>query len=306
MPEPRAQSPEPRAQSPEPRAQSPEPRAQSPERRLWPERRPGAPPLDDPSRAAGVSSLPILSRLPRAVALLAPLLLAAAVLVPTGEARAQTTVTLVSNTGQVAGGSFDITHSLAQGFRTGGKIAGYNLASVGFALGALGTDPNVANTATVTLRKSTSGSPGDVVYTFTSPTLAANSVNTFTAPDGAVLSANTDYFLVVQETAGAVPDHDVRFYRTDLESKVSQGLWAGPQCNIAIDSSLKARRLHCDCVEPGLQGELILAERVRYLRRGHPGGVIDRHNCCTGNYGSGDVGHGSTQCGIPLGKSAGG
>ena len=168
-----------------------------------------------------MSSLPFLSRLPRPVALLAPLLLAAAVLVPTGEARAQTTVTLVSNTGQVVGENSAILIPLAQGFRTGGKIAGYNLASVGFALGALGTDLNVANTATVTLRKSTSGAPGDVVYTFTSPTLAADSVNTFTAPDGAVLSAVTDYFLVVQVTAGAV------FIQATLATAEDSGAAAG-------------------------------------------------------------------------------
>ena len=158
-------------------------------------------------RAAGASSLPFLSRLPRAAALLALALplLAAAVLVPAGEARAQTTVTLVSNTGQSITAGNLILHSLGQRFRTGGNAIGYNLASVGVALRSLGTDPTVANTATVTLRKSTSGGrPGDVVYTFTSPTLAANSVNTFTAPDDAVLSANTNYIVVIEGTGGRV------------------------------------------------------------------------------------------------------
>ena len=115
------------------------------------------------------------------------------------------TVTLVSNTGQSITAGNLVLHSLGQRFRTGGNAAGYNLASVGIALRSLGTDSNVANTATVTLRKSTSGGrPGDVVYTFTSPTLAANSVNTFTAPDGAVLSANTNYIVVIEETGGSV------------------------------------------------------------------------------------------------------
>ena len=95
---------------------------------------------------AGASSLPFLSRLPRAAALALPLL-AAAVLVPAGEARAQTTVTLVSNTGQTVSGNVGIVYLVAQGFRTGGKIAGYNLASVGIALGNLGFDSN-----TVTVR----------------------------------------------------------------------------------------------------------------------------------------------------------
>ena len=119
-------------------------------------------------------------------------------------AQAQTSVTLVSNTGQSITAGNLVLHSLGQRFRTGGNATGYNLASVGIALRSLGTDSNVANTATVTLRKSTSGRPGDVVYTLTSPTLAANSVNTFTAPDGAVLSANTNYIVVTEETGGSV------------------------------------------------------------------------------------------------------
>ena len=120
-------------------------------------------------------------------------------------AQAQTTVTLVSNTGQSNASGNSAQQPLGQRFRTGGNATGYNLASVGIALRSLGTDSNVANTATVTLRKSTSaGRPGDVVYTFTSPTLAANSVNTFTAPDGAVLSANTNYILVIESTSGIV------------------------------------------------------------------------------------------------------
>ena len=160
---------------------------------------------------AGASSLPFLSRLPRAAALALPLL-AAAVLVPAGEARAQTTVTLVSNTGQTVSGNVGIVYLVAQGFRTGGKIAGYNLASVGIALGNLGFD---SNTVTVTLRKSTSGLPGDVVYTFASPTLASDSINTFTAPGSVVLSANTNYFLVVQETSGAVSINATEFTAED-------------------------------------------------------------------------------------------
>ena len=152
-------------------------------------------------RAAGASSLPFLARLPRAVVRLALALPLLAVLLPAGEARAQTDITLVSNTGQQAAVvGHGVLQLLAQGFHTGNNSAGYNLTSVGISIRTAISSPAVE----VTLRKSASGLPGDVVYTFTNPTLVAGSVNTFTAPSGAVLSANTDYFVVIEETAGSV------------------------------------------------------------------------------------------------------
>ena len=110
---------------------------------------------------------------------------------------------LVSNTGQAHDASPSINHSAAQQFSTGSYAGGYDLASVGYWIVTKSAD----SALTVTLRASVSGTPdvpGDVVHTFTSPTLVAGSLNVFTAPDGATLSADTDYFLVMEETAGAI------------------------------------------------------------------------------------------------------
>ena len=113
------------------------------------------------------------------------------------------TVTLVSNTGQAHDSSPNINHSAAQQFTTGSDAAGYDLDSVGYWIVTKEDD----SALTVTLRASVSGTPdvpGDVVHTFTSPTLVADSLNIFTAPEGATLDPDTDYFLVMEETAGAI------------------------------------------------------------------------------------------------------
>ena len=113
------------------------------------------------------------------------------------------TVTLVSNTGQAHDSSPNINHSAAQQFTTGSDAAGYDLDSVEYWIVTKDDD----SALTVTLRASVSGTPdvpGDVVHTFTSPTLVADSLNIFTAPEGATLDPDTDYFLVMEETAGAI------------------------------------------------------------------------------------------------------
>ena len=113
------------------------------------------------------------------------------------------TVTLVSNTGQAHDSSPNINHSAAQQFTTGSDAAGYDLDSVGYWIVTKEDD----SALTVTLRASVSGTPdvpGDVIHTFTSPTLVADSLNIFTAPEGATLDPDTDYFLVMEETAGAI------------------------------------------------------------------------------------------------------
>ena len=151
--------------------------------------------------------LPSLSFLSRAAALLAPLLLAAAVLVPGGEARAQTTVTLVSNTGYTINRNWGLVGTeAAQGFHTGGNVGGYDLASVDIWIGRFFSNhQDHPVIVTVTLHESTSaGLPGAEEYTFINPTLVRDSVNTFTAPADAVLKADTDYFLVVEQLASSV------------------------------------------------------------------------------------------------------
>ena len=141
---------------------------------------------------------------------------------------------LVSNTGQTHDASPNINHSAAQQFRTGSEAAGYDLDSVGYWI--VTKDNNSA--LTVTLRASVSGTPdvpGDVVHTFTSPTLVADSLNVFTAPDGATLSADTDYFLVMEETAGAITMRATASAAEDTDSHTGFSiadtrLWCSTEC----------------------------------------------------------------------------
>ena len=88
----------------------------------------------------------------------------------------------------------------AQAFTTGSEAAGYELSSIGFRF------KNVAETAaasklTATLTEESSGNPGSDLCTLTNPTIAANAVNTFTAPTSCpILAANTTYFFVLERS----------------------------------------------------------------------------------------------------------
>ena len=141
---------------------------------------------------------------------------------------------LVSNTGQAHDASVSINHSAAQQFSTDSDAAGYDLASVGYWIVTKSAD----SALTVTLRASVSGTPdvpGDVVHTFTSPTLVAGSLNVFTAPYGATLSADTDYFLVMEETAGAITMRGTASAAEDTGSQTGfsiadSRLWCSAAC----------------------------------------------------------------------------
>ena len=139
----------------------------------------------------------------RLLALLGALILAAALsgVLPV---QGQTATVLVSNTGQTAT-SFNATlnnagQKRAQGFTTGTNDEGYTLSSIGFRF------KNVAETAaasklTATLAAESSGDPGSDLCTLTNPTIAANAVNTFTAPTSCpILAANTTYFFVLERS----------------------------------------------------------------------------------------------------------
>ena len=154
---------------------------------------------------------------------------------------------LVSNTGQAHDASPNINHSAAQQFSTGSEAAGYNLASVGYWI--VTKDNNSA--LTVTLRASVSGTPdvpGDVVHTFTSPTLVADSLNVFTAPEEATLSADTDYFLVMEETAGAITMRATASAAEDTDSHTGFSiadtrLWCNAPCGSSSWNSVSGSAL---------------------------------------------------------------
>ena len=109
--------------------------------------------------------------------------------------------TLVSNTGQtthghtacVLGSEPVIELDCAQGFFTGQNTRGYDLSSIQLdTQGAPGS-----GTLTVTVRAATgSGRPSNaVLYTLTNPSSVGTGLQTFTAPGGARLNRDTQYFV---------------------------------------------------------------------------------------------------------------
>ena len=101
---------------------------------------------------------------------------------------------LVSNTGQSNAGQTSVNpNDHAQGFTTGQNTLGYSLTSIELDVGVA---PG-SGTLTVTVRGDDgSDDPGgNTLYTLNNPANVAAGLRTFTAPAGASLSANTQYFV---------------------------------------------------------------------------------------------------------------
>ena len=151
-------------------------------------------------------------------------------------AAAQTTITLVSNTGQTDGdtgnlGAFD----QAQAFTTAGHAAGYTLTGVDIEFATL-VPSNTASYAVSIRNANSSGLPGTSVGTLTSPaSLAANAVNAYTT-SGIDLAASTTYFVVV-DSSDLVTN---QLQNTDSDSEDSGGQSG---FSIANDSRFSDRAL---------------------------------------------------------------
>ncbi len=120
--------------------------------------------------------------------------LAAATLMLGFPAPAHAQTVLVSNTGQSNAGQTSVNPSdHAQGFTTGQNTLGYSLTSIELGVGVA----SGSGTLTVTVRGDDgSGDPGgNTLYTLNNPANVAAGLRTFTAPAGASLSANTQYFV---------------------------------------------------------------------------------------------------------------
>ena len=116
---------------------------------------------------------------------------------------AQTSVSLVGNTGQAQSTGAPLSTDLAAGFTTGSSASGYILTSVDIAFATVSGSPSYS----VSIRSSSGGAPGTSLGELTKPaSLSANSSNTFTASSGGIaLAANTTYFLVIDVShAGAL------------------------------------------------------------------------------------------------------
>ena len=133
--------------------------------------------------------------------------LAAAALLPAFAAPALAQV-LVSNSGQdiyisaPCHNNQNVPVECAQGFRTGPNKPGYSLSSI-----QLDTykAPGSGITLTVTVRGDNgSGHPSDTVkYTLANPFNIGTGLQTFTAPNGATLNANSNYFVHMSYTVGS-------------------------------------------------------------------------------------------------------
>ena len=110
---------------------------------------------------------------------------------------------LVSNVGQTATGNANVTvtQSQGQGFTTGSDSGGYTLGSVELAVSSFS---GTASDITVSIYSESSGDPGTVVHTLTTPASISTPVTTFTAPSGATLAAGTTYYVVISTTGSEI------------------------------------------------------------------------------------------------------
>ena len=113
-------------------------------------------------------------------------------------------VTLVSNVDQTAAtgpAQVSATQSMAQGFTTGANTGGYTLGSVELAVSSFS---GTASDITVSIYSESSGDPGTVVHTLTTPASISAAVTTFTAPSGTTLAAGTTYYVVISTTSSGI------------------------------------------------------------------------------------------------------
>ena len=110
---------------------------------------------------------------------------------------------LVSNVGQTAAGNANVTasQSQGQGFTTGSDSGGYTLGSVELAVSSFS---GTASDITVSIYSESSGNPGTVVHTLTTPASISTPVTTFTAPSGTALAASTTYYVVISTTGSGI------------------------------------------------------------------------------------------------------
>ncbi len=123
-------------------------------------------------------------------------------------AQAQTSVKLVSNTGQTvqSGTSINVGFSgvnrwlISQNFTTGRSPRGFTLSAVDVRLNAIGSSAAVR----VSIYSTTSsGAPSSSLHVLTNPApVHANTINKFTAPQDAKLNENTTYAVVIEEVSG--------------------------------------------------------------------------------------------------------
>ena len=130
---------------------------------------------------------------------------------------------LVSNINQpLQSGGFVVTSSVtaAQGFRTGTNTSGYELTSVDL---HVHTAPSNSADVTVSIYSAVSGNPGVSRHTLVTPGTITAGANTFAAPTGTFLAAETPYFVVVDDATTSI---DFRLSQTTSDAEGSNaGGW---------------------------------------------------------------------------------
>ncbi len=168
-------------------------------------------------------------------------------------AEAQTT--LVSNTGQTSAGGF--VFEFATKFTTGANAAGYALSEVDIATGGGAVTDVTGRTTVVTIRAGSGATPGALVATLTNPSsFTLNALNTFTAPAGTVLAANTTYFLVFNDGRGGSLSQNIPVNITTADGQTGLSGWS-------INNGSRFRSL-------GANWLTSLSQSVRFALKGTP------------------------------------
>ena len=149
------------------------------------------------------------------------LLVAVLALGAAAPARAQTI--LVSNTGEAQGGG-SVGTVMAQAFTTGSHPSGYRLASVSLVLAGLGSQVNSSDTH-VAVWSDDAGEPDAEIAALTSPSLAADAINVFAAPDDLDLDLDPDTTYHVVVNRGLETDARVKLKNTGSDSETSDHGW---------------------------------------------------------------------------------
>ena len=138
---------------------------------------------------------------------------------------------LGSNTGQSGTpthgiGIGDADRRFSQGFQTGSNPGGYSLDSVGVYFQFEGLEARESFAVHIYTADNT-GALGTLVYTLTSPNSYTDvAVNTFTAPAGATLDADSDYHVVFEGGGDWVADVILGVAQSNKEDDGSRGGWS--------------------------------------------------------------------------------
>ena len=189
-------------------------------------RRPAGP---SSCRSSGFAARILRAR--RAAACL--LALGLALTLAAGAAQAQSSVTLVSNTGQQRSTASNFTTDHAQAFTTGNHAGGYKLTRVDLDLSVTGTAP----TFSVSIRSDSGGSPGTSLGTLTHPTSFSTGSNSFTASGtGIDLAAGTTYWVVIDVSGSSNHTN----FRIDLTLSDAEDAGAAAGWSIADTARLRS------------------------------------------------------------------